>query len=251
MNPSNYSNKLIAFVDVLGFGSLVNSSQNDDDASEIIERISDAILSSRNSLEESGGNYQFTQFSDSFVISRPVDANPIDQAHFALALLKVIDEFLKSELLLRGGVAQGKLIHSDKLLFGPAMNRAYELESKLARVPRIVLDPKLSIISEEIGPASIRQDKDGLNYIDYFSPQKVFYLVPSWLLLIRRVVKSVPESTLLKEKREWLISRFNQSIDEFSYVDFEDKLKEKAEDRPDIARDYEELISSARSLEKL
>ena len=242
---------MIAFIDVMGFGALVDASINDEISNEIIKRISDAILSSQESLEEPYASYQFTQFSDSFVISRPVKASPVDQAHFTLAVLNVIDEFLISELLLRGGITQGKLIHNDKLLFGPAMNRAYELESKVAKVPRIILDPNLDFASDEFRISIIKRDIDGLDYIDYFFPRKVFYLVPGWLLQIRNIINSIPESPRLKDKRNWLISKYNKAIDDFSYIDFENHLKEKAEDRPDIAEDYEKLIFDAKSLDKI
>ena len=43
--------------------------------------------------------------------------------------------------LLRGGVTVGDVIHEDEIVFGPGLNRAYYLESKIARYPRFVLDP--------------------------------------------------------------------------------------------------------------
>jgi hypothetical protein len=34
------------------------------------------------------------------------------------------------------------MFHSDSLAFGPALTRAYDIESQIARVPRIVIDPE-------------------------------------------------------------------------------------------------------------
>ena len=43
----------------------------------------------------------------------------------------------------RGGVTVGNILHDDDVVFGPALNRAYELESKVAKFPRIVLDVEI------------------------------------------------------------------------------------------------------------
>jgi hypothetical protein len=44
------------------------------------------------------------------------------------------------EILLRGGIVVGKLLHENNIMFGPAFNQAYDLESKSALYPRIVID---------------------------------------------------------------------------------------------------------------
>src|SRR5260370_5397384 len=50
--------------------------------------------------------------------------------------------------LMRGGVTVGDVIHEDEAVFGPGLNRAYYLESKIATYPRIMLDP---LCMEEFG----------------------------------------------------------------------------------------------------
>jgi hypothetical protein len=71
--------------------------------------------------------------------------------------------------LLRGGVVIGKLIHQDNLILGPAMNEAYDLESKSALYPRITIDP-------DVMEMSARQHNlsDGLYAIKDFDYQKTF-----------------------------------------------------------------------------
>lgn len=43
----------------------------------------------------------------------------------------------------RGGVTIGDLFHDGHIVFGPALNQAYDLESKKAVYPRAILDPDL------------------------------------------------------------------------------------------------------------
>lgn len=98
---------------------------------------------------------------------------------------KVIYEFLK-----RGFVARGSLTYGDiyyevdrNICFGPAMNRAYELETHYAKYPRIIIDPeyveKLLEYNNEryrctdyLGANNgeiIKKDEDGLYYIHYLN----------------------------------------------------------------------------------
>jgi hypothetical protein len=49
--------------------------------------------------------------------------------------------WMDHQILIRGGIAKGKLFHVEGgPLFGPAMNRAYFLESKKAKYPRVIID---------------------------------------------------------------------------------------------------------------
>lgn len=71
--------------------------------------------------------------------------------------------------LIRGGISVGKIIHTRNAVFGPALNRAYEIESTMAIFPRIVIDenvlPHLPLI-----PSLIVQE-DGLYFLDPFTPR--------------------------------------------------------------------------------
>ncbi len=42
-------------------------------------------------------------------------------------------------ILCRGAITYGKLIHTDEVLFGPALTEAYILETKVALYPRVIL----------------------------------------------------------------------------------------------------------------
>jgi hypothetical protein len=86
-------------------------------------------------------------------------------------------------ILVRGGMTVGNIYAAADLAYGPAFVRAYDLESKLANYPRIVLDPSLikalrddkRIRSAQHSPdeeiayirSLIRQGDDGLWFVDY------------------------------------------------------------------------------------
>src|SRR5262249_8589289 len=46
---------------------------------------------------------------------------------------------LAKGLLIRGGIAKGPLYHDDSIVFGPALIEAYQLETGVAKFPRVIL----------------------------------------------------------------------------------------------------------------
>lgn len=165
-----YEEKFIAFIDILGFGSLVEASSQD-------QSIPEKILAALKSIQPEAIHQEayarinkelippgelervmevytamtaqmrkmirvtITYFSDSLVISAPSD--DIISSQMLLDMLAKLSIKLWEEhsLLIRGGITIGKLIHIENgPLFGPTMNRAYHLESKLAKNPRILMD---------------------------------------------------------------------------------------------------------------
>lgn len=155
-----YEDRLVAFVDLLGFSNKVANSGRGEDLSEIFGVIND--YSSENWLRSlfsgfSRGDKQplqgkdyiqlhdrypilVTQFSDSFVFSARL-ADEHACRYFPFLLGGLIEKSLEYGFLVRGGVAAGQLIHhSNGPLFGPAFLKAYELESKMAVYGRIIFD---------------------------------------------------------------------------------------------------------------
>jgi hypothetical protein len=71
------------------------------------------------------------------------------------------------EFFIRGGVTVGDIVHDEHVVFGPALNRAYYLESQVADKPRIVLDPECL---EPVGGAkelgSLVAVEEGISFLD-------------------------------------------------------------------------------------
>ncbi|MDQ1209766.1 hypothetical protein QE380_002689 [Acinetobacter baylyi] len=191
-----YEERIIAFIDILGFKALIeetntNSQENNNEAIakliSIYRNIKRLLLKQ---VEELIEEVKVTSFSDCLVISLPVNQKD-GLFDLALALLHFQGEiFNKFNVLIRGGITHGKLIHQDDFLFGPAMNRAYELESQFAKNPRIIIDPdllnaKFQYLKNQTDPEEIdelkneleslfegdfsilKHDQDDYYYIDY------------------------------------------------------------------------------------
>lgn len=189
-----YENRYIAFIDILGFGALVESSANDKDVQEKIFDALNSIQSDKlnedlyarvneelippEELEvakeiarafaqagKAANPVTITYFSDSLVISAPESDVIASQLVIDLIIKLKIKMWSEHSLLIRGGITLGDLAHIEGgPLYGPAMNRAYYLESKIAKYPRVIIDePCLAKYREvetfRLFESSIRNDE--------------------------------------------------------------------------------------------
>ena len=190
----DYEDRIVAFVDVLGFKGLVDSSKND---VKVLRNITSALSTLYEWIwkwEADGGDssFAFTQFSDSVVLSALADT----QVSFEMLLqlmLGIVDIAYSNCIIVRGGIARGKLIHDNEMVVGPAMVDAYFLESQIAKYPRIVISEELKTEFEvnlqeyvdsqpnlteipSFNKIFKQDDVDGLWYMDYIDPDEEFVI---------------------------------------------------------------------------
>ena len=137
--------RIVAFVDILGFKNMVDNSLKSQQSAENLHKALERIyelkkhnerLNDIESLHEFG--VEISTFSDSIIISYPID--------FEGGLFFIIMELIHLQIdlvfygiLIRGGLSIGLLYHKENIVYGPAMNDAYYLESKCAIYPRIII----------------------------------------------------------------------------------------------------------------
>jgi len=174
-----YEERLVAFIDILGFKELVKKSEND--TSKIV-LINNALNYLKNweipqnwglkyiEIEEDAqkrgvdsfdirNKTNSTSFSDSIVVSVKVNNNVNEMATTLIANLAYIGAFLLEEgILFRGGLTIGNLVHNENgTVFGQGLIDAYKLESNNAKYPRIILSDKL--ISRLIYPLITKKNR--------------------------------------------------------------------------------------------
>ncbi|MFJ1269232.1 hypothetical protein ACD661_11760 [Legionella lytica] len=145
MDEIAYENRTCVFIDILGWKEVINTC-----SIEIIYKLLNPFLNissqyqqrkqrenARPENESSPYPYevQLTAFSDSLVMSMPT----ADLIRIFSNLPKLITAFLERGILIRGGIYIGKLYHQDNVIFGPALNKAYQIESEEAIFPRILI----------------------------------------------------------------------------------------------------------------
>ncbi len=233
-----YEDRVVCFLDILGFEDHISESINKEDGSDCedkIRKLAEAFCSVRDilgiKLPETESHSAATQFSDSIVISFPAEAG----GGVFDALRKIMQiqiSLVRKGYLCRGGVARGKLIHTQTLLFGPALVKAYKMESKAAIYPRVILDT--SIINtapaaptsshtptEELNGVSqlIQPDLDGMHYVDYITKAQLWLddLASDYPAYRNEIDKIITSAIPLVDKKgpsveikyRWLLEKFH------------------------------------------
>jgi hypothetical protein len=199
-----YEGRLTAFLDILGWRSAIDQTRRDVElvktlgvALSALSRHAD-VTESLEAKRRSMGlpvdrlDSQATQFSDSIVYSIMAESHDWEAQLALIAQLSVITEELRDAgLILRGAVTWGPLVHKAKVVFGPALVSAYDLE-RVNPWPRIILDASLSKLwSPGIGvtlpddPKTFdfvmqhwRTDSDGKVFLDFLKPRLWMARIP-------------------------------------------------------------------------
>lgn len=192
LENNEYEECFVAFVDILGFSNLLKNTKKLSDLAPLF-----SLLQLIQDNAKRKNKIVLTRFSDSFFVIAPKDAfgELLDfLSCFSMNLLtnswQQIDKVTVEQMecrLLRGGVCYGKVFslksylqkkqlevqELDDLIVGPAVPKAYELESQSAVFPRIVIDEntvKKAITSGEWDKMTkksiLKKDTDGIVYLD-------------------------------------------------------------------------------------
>lgn len=179
-----YQDRVLAFVDILGFSDAIKKTTQINNGNEIpyeTQRIDNLLnevewqLKYKDILTKGFSDSLkieskiTSQFSDSIVISY-LDNEEIHKILLDVYSLCIMA--LGNGFLLRGVITGGKVLHTEKKIFGPALVRAYELESSIAKYPRIIIDRNILDLaktnySKYENPASEYNDMMKIVSIDF------------------------------------------------------------------------------------
>lgn len=221
----DYVDRYVAFIDILGFKEHVKSLDQDHAKLERLLTILGSLeehypgearrLAEREGLE---GFYCATAFSDNIVLSCRDDFAGLIQLLTTSSTLCM--HLLSQGVYARGGISKGKLHHSGNVVVGMGLINAYELESKTAYFPRVVLAPEIVDAAKHASFGhpffTIGQDFDGLHFLDYSNTGVVpgFCKDPDnhFLALARQeIIQTLtgPASLAVKSKAGWLARFLN------------------------------------------
>jgi len=243
-NPT-YEKRLVAFIDVLGFKNAIDKSIKDEgrikSISDFFTEVRDDFCISQQKIskykEESRKITNETtarrasQFSDCLVVSYRGDEESA-VFHMLHTLFFVHMTALQRSMLIRGCVVRGDLIHTNELLFGPALNDAVEKEKALASYPRIVCDDSILELGgmyhqqhhepeeeQEYILSLLKKDSDGLYYINYFTgieeeSDAGYNVLPYHFQKLKSVITEMAtvKSPSVYSKYLWLVERYNETL---------------------------------------
>jgi hypothetical protein len=167
-----YSNKLIAFLDVLGIKSLIDQHRdgNEYKAIDKIEKIRKIVETSAGIVKRSE-DIDYLQLSDSFVFVCDPKTIILLIELLSTIQMRIITE---CQLLLRGAITVGDALIEDegKFIVGPAYIKAYQLQENDAIYPRIIVDKSVIKQIKKSNSATVRylqQDSDKEFFVDYIN----------------------------------------------------------------------------------
>jgi len=236
IEESTYSERVVAFIDILGFKNHVNDSINRDNSIncgnfEKIQSALDLIIEIANIESPMNANREVTQFSDSIIISFLINERS-EVFYTLIELLHLTMELLGYGFVIRGGITVGKCFHNKTRVFGPTVIQAIELE-KEAKFPRIIVDKKVleigcknhanhhSLEDELIYLKSlVKKDDDGQWYLNYFSSAlyevddelSEFGYIHNLEKIIRDNLQVYKEDERVRPKYEWMKSKYNDMV---------------------------------------
>jgi hypothetical protein len=165
------------FIDFLGFREIVKETERDPaELTRILRALDELrdIPTPGTSASETS-----THFSDSFVVSYLINEESA-VFHLLNGIALALIELTALGYLVRGAVVAGKLYHTKDYIVGPALVRAYEIESKEAIYPRVIVDPHVIDLArrfygdqsgpdleEEYARGFVETDTDGQLYFQY------------------------------------------------------------------------------------
>ncbi|MFA6195218.1 MAG: hypothetical protein WC656_01080 [Sulfurimonas sp.] len=242
-----YETRYVGFFDILGWSDTVKNSVNNIEMQKKLGLATNAMRlhTEMNEWKKQHGPWpgdaQIVHFSDSIVVSTSADYNGKSEIISILSFLS--SALLQHGFLLRGGITKGEIYHKDSSVFGPALNRAYELENKNAVYPRVILD---YILTAEFGQGDkvthedgtyIGQNKtwrlsnDGFRFFDFLQPFGGSHGFSDTNLLHLNLMKihsfinerlvEYQEKPSILPKYIWLANYFNEVLKESNIQDIE------------------------------
>lgn len=179
MAPLNtYQTTVIAFLDISGLKAAVQKSLEKPELANEIESI---LLGLQNRCTESNKSQQWgptipnlkaRAFSDSIILTCPVDSKNSIMLDNALRKIAVISSAFQMLVTLHGFFIRGAItvgLHCDRddVFFGPAFIEAYEAEKQLANWPRVILLPKALDLKARGRHPYLITDDGGITYVNY------------------------------------------------------------------------------------
>lgn len=231
MSKINYQKSIVTFIDILGFGDFVNRTK-----CKSVNRVLNAVEKATSpikidDLADKNVHAEVLCFSDSIVRVRKIDPDPKKQYPSGLFFQELINlvhaqgELIDLDIIIRGGVSIGGIYISESRVFGPGLIKAYELESKYAKYPRIIVDPELiyeyktspllkakwhSLKEDmEFTTRLLRQGDDGMWFVDYARAIESELDEPEmYPIFLKRHKEVILSGAKLHEKLNDVLSKF-------------------------------------------
>lgn len=241
MHKKVYEKRVVTFIDILGYKNMVEKTIGcNNEAIKLLDIMNYISVEKKTNytgmLNQNSIGKEISIFSDSIVISYPIDLGG-SLFYILIDLIHLQIELINNGILFRGAVVIDELYHNDNIIFGPAMLRAYELESEKAIYPRIIIEPGTidegikfkapqNSFDDEAGYilSLLRQDDyDGYYFLDYLKqyqelddPYYYYVMLESLRGMIYKAFMEIKDEWVLK-KYKWLRKYYNLTLESMGF----------------------------------
>ena len=221
LTPSkSFDQYIIAYIDFLGIKERMKK-KNSYESLHFLKALLEGVKKKATFIQSINAidNFSIKVFSDNIVIAQKIQPDNVsDQIISILNLVSLLqfEAFFQFDFPLRGGITIGDLFIDDSVVWGTGLIEAYQIESRLANYPRVIVSQK--IIDEYEGCqetsinlfAMIKQDMDGYWFVDYLMAAPNIQLIPRISAsLAHKASLHAHENDRVKQKINWIISYFN------------------------------------------
>ncbi len=234
-----YTRSIVSYLDILGFRELIET-KTPGQISRILRILGESVQP--DSIFKSH-RIQFTKFSDTVIRSMPEGI--LYPRNFIFELRSILYAYIAlipQGILIRGAVTIGDIVQSWGRVYGPAVVRAYELESPKGTPPRIIIDEEaLACLQTALKTENLESEMDGLirregstAYLDYLSACEQELNVPEQEYplflglhrdLIRNGLTKYSAEHSILSKYEWLRDYHERTLKERFGADIPVHLK--------------------------
>jgi hypothetical protein len=166
IKDAQYEKRTVAFYDVLGWRNKINRAGIDSRKLAELQKIVLMFALFSESATFRAEDVRVSTFSDNVVVSCPVDSTSVGVLFTRLSMVQV--RAALSGFLIRGGITIGDIFHDERVVFGPALVKAYAIESEVANYPRLVLDREATELAKHPDLAGFAVDEAGVLFLDPF-----------------------------------------------------------------------------------
>jgi hypothetical protein len=218
-----YEERAVAFLDILGFkDAIVRGDSNLSTQIQIRKALTILTRSGRarhRDTRYAGLSAKYALgFSDNIVLAGDMNWVLTEVIALSQAILSV-------GFLVRGGIALGNIFYKDRVVFGPALVQAVEIEKTVAGFSRVVVDRAvMPNFRQELSASystTLICDSDGETFVDFLSQPSSLasiyefeysHVVANLRALITNSLDLFRNEPGKRAKYEWLRSYFNKTM---------------------------------------
>jgi hypothetical protein len=169
MTYPTYEERYCAFIDILGFGELIEQLDNGAIAlqalRDLLSKVHNPPPANASMLARS--DFRAQSISDAVALSAA--PNPPGLGAIIHSVSQLAVDLLRQGFLIRGALVKDLLYHDDKTVLGKALLRAYRLESSVVRYPRVMVTREVAndirSIDEKTYSQLLRRSEDGPMFV--------------------------------------------------------------------------------------